>query len=137
MKLRSGKIFPPIPKTMPLVLESELEARLQEFKQLFSGNPAHAKELLEIISEAVTIEWRWPIREKIEEIYHDNELPNGTAPFRRAAGFLANLVMGVEEVYAKNNIVPEYRDIIQERIKSFDLETPLLGIMEDNNMELL
>lgn len=116
MKLRSGKILPSREYKLPEKLDNLLETRLQKFKTLFSDNPEHAKELLKIISKSKSIEIRFDIREKIEEVYDIND-PEKINPLMGAAGDIAWLLVGS----------PQYHDIIEKRIKNFDLETPLLG----------
>jgi hypothetical protein len=116
MKLKSGKIL----STFPSKLDKKLDAMLQDFKVLFSDNPKHAKELLDIISEIDSIGYRFVLRGKIEEVYDVNNLKK-TTPLMESAGELAWLLV--------DN--PIYHDIIETRIKNFDLETPLLGNMED------
>lgn len=117
MKLRSGKTL----STLPSKLNNELETKLQEFKKTFAENPKHAKELLNIISEAWNGGVRFEIRDKIEEVYNNNEIPGGTGDLMGAAGELAWVLV----------FNPNYHDIISERIQTFDLEMPLLGNMEE------
>ncbi len=116
IQLRSGKVLPPRPSKLPEELNEILETRLQKFKELFSANPKHAKELLKIISIAQTIEIRFNIREKVQEVYDENN-PSKTNPLLGAAGDVAWTL-----VYN-----PQYRDLIKIKINNFDLETPILG----------
>lgn len=126
MKLRSGKELPIRHSQLPEDLDDLLETRLQNFKILFSDNPQHAKELLHIISGSYSISCHFSMREKIEEIY-DNTNPKKINPLMGGAGALMTLIVNE----------PEYHDLIEKRIKHYDLESPLLGDVEDNNnMEL-
>lgn len=127
MKLRSGKVK----GTLPKKLDDKLEDSLERFKEAFSDNPEHAKKLLNIIGSSKGIESRAYISRTINEAYNDNELPVGTSPLLSTAGDLMLLVIGKNTFYKKNHIEPIYHDIIQSRIENFDLETPLLGDMEE------
>jgi hypothetical protein len=134
MKLRSGKVLPTRHSALPPVLEEELETRLQEFKTLISGNKQHAKELLNIITKYICMDDRMLIREKIEEVYDINLLE--THSLMRASGYLARLLFGNSSFYREHYIEPEYHDLIQARMKGFELETPLLGSDEISMGEL-
>lgn len=125
MKLRSGKVIVCKPSKLPKEVDDILEHRLQNFKKLFSGNKEHAKELLKTINKAQNIEIRFDIKEKIEEVYNKNN-PEEINPLLEAAG-------SVSRVLIYN---PEYRDIIKTKIKSFDLEIPILGSDEHLTEEL-
>ncbi|CAB4124085.1 hypothetical protein UFOVP51_10 [uncultured Caudovirales phage] len=120
MKLRSGKELPPLIDKLPEDLSNILEIRLQNFKKSFAGNIQHAKELLKIISKAISIEIRFNIRDKIEEVYDINN-PEKINPLMAVAGDLSQVL-----IYS-----PKYHDLIEERIKNFDLETPLIGNIEE------
>lgn len=119
MKLRSGKVIDH--RKLPKKLENELESDLQNFKTAFSANLKHAKELLEVISEAQSIAARVPIRNKIDEAYDYNIRPGGTGDLEGAATKLACTLI----------FHPRYHDIIETRIKEYDLETPLAGNVEE------
>ena len=123
MKLRSGRELPERIDKLPEDLDSLLEDRLQEFKTLFSNNPQHANELLKIISKAISIEIRFAIRDKLEEITdpQDRNTIIKRDTESEVAGSLARVL-----IYN-----PQYHDIIEDRIKNFDLETPLLGNVEE------
>lgn len=119
MKLRSGKTL----SILPSKLNNELETKLQEFKKTFAENPEHAKELLNIISEAWNGGIRFEIRDKIEEI---------TDPQDRNTIIKRNIEEGAAGELAWILVLnPNYHDIISERIQTFDLEMPLLGNMEE------
>jgi hypothetical protein len=124
MKLRSGKIL----TTFPSKLNNELETRLQNFKIVFTDNPKHAKELLDVISEVWNWDFRFAIRDKLAEITDPQD--RNTIIKRNieegAAGELACLLVGN----------PQYHDIIEKRIKDYALEAPLLGSIEENNIEM-
>jgi hypothetical protein len=135
MKLRSGKILPspPIvvsrlkPSVLPEALDNDLKNDLQCFKTLFSSNPKHAKELLDIISQAQDGGIRFAIRDKMEEITDPRDPNMDDATYTKkatqhgAAGDLACLLI----------LNPQYHDIISERIQTFELETPLLGTIDE------
>lgn len=126
MKLRSGKVLPTRIDRLPEDLDNLLETRLQEFKKMFSDNPQHAKELLKTISKAKNGDARVYISSKVEEAYDPNLIE--THSLLRTAGELLRCL-----IYN-----PEYHDLIEDRIKNYDLELSLLGNVEDNNsMELL
>jgi hypothetical protein len=129
MKLRSGKIIRSSPRELPKELNDELETELQNFKKLFSNNKKHAKEVLKIITKASSINSRVDIREKIEEAYNEDE--SDISSLQGAAGDLAWLIIGNSSFYKEHNIIPKYHDLIQARIQNFDLETPILGEVED------
>ncbi|MCI4437199.1 MAG: hypothetical protein JHC33_10380 [Ignisphaera sp.] len=135
MKLRSGKMLKSRVDTLPKKLEDELEADLENFKTLFSGNLQHAKELLNLISTCRYTDHRVLVSEKVGEGYDLNK-PVETTKFLRAAGELMRLVIGSSSFYRENNIEPEYYDIMRTKVKNFDLEIPILGNIEENNMGL-
>lgn len=116
MELRSGKVLPSRPSKLPDEINNILETDLQKFKTSFAANPKHAKELLKIISIAQTIEIRFNIREKVQEVYDKNN-PSEINPLLNAAG-------SVSQALIYN---PKYRDLIKTKILNFDLETPILG----------
>ena len=124
MKLRSGKTL----STLPSKLNNELETRLQNFKIVFTDNPEHAKELLDVISDVWNWDFRFAIRDKLAEITDPQD--RNTIIKRNieegAAGELACLLVGN----------PQYHDIIEKRIKDYALEAPLLGSIEENNIEM-
>jgi hypothetical protein len=124
MKLRSGKVLPIRVDKLPEDLDNLLEARLHEFKTMFSNNPQHAKELLNLISKCKSRDNRIDVRQKVAEGYDENELE--TVPLTAAAGGLMRLVVGNYE----------YHNLIQTRMKGFDLEIPLLGSDEISMGEL-
>lgn len=125
MQLRSGKVLPSRISTLPEKISDILETRLQKFKELFSDNPQHAKELLKIISKAQNPEIRFDITKKVEEVYDRNN-PSKINPLLGAAG-------DVSRVLIYN---PQYRDLIKIKINNFDLETPILGSDEPLTEEL-
>jgi hypothetical protein len=116
IKLRSGKELPPLIDKLPEEIQTILQERLQNFKVLFSDDKQHAKELLKIISKAISSEIRFNIRDKIEEVYDINNIEK-INPLRASAGELASVL-----IYC-----PKYHDLIEERINNFDLESDLLG----------
>ena len=128
MQLRSGKVLPSYPDRLPETLSNELETKLQNFKMLFLGDLQHAKELLEVISNAYSINARFSIRDKIEEIYDKNSVE--TSKLMGIAGDLAWFLVN-------NN---QYHKIIAITIRNFDLTTqvedtdilPLIGGVIEN-----
>jgi hypothetical protein len=120
MKLRSGRELPERIDKLPQNLDNLLKDRLQEFKKMFSGNPEHGKELLHIISQSRSISSRFSITDKVEEIYDINN-PEKINPLLRVAGALMVLVINE----------PKYHDLIHVRMENFDLETNLLGNVEE------
>ena len=125
MKLRSGKVVKFTGGILPKKINDKLETSLQKFKELFSDNPQHAKELLKISSKAQTTEIRFYISKKVHEVSDKND-PSKTNPLLAAAGNVAwDLVFN-----------PDYRDAIIKKINNFDLETPILGSDESLTEEL-
>jgi len=135
MKLRSGKELPARIDRLPKDLDNLLKTRLQEFKTLFSGNPQHAKELLNLISKCKSRDNRVDVSEKVAEEYDINK-PIEITPLMVAAADLMRLLVGNSSFYRDHHIEPEYHDLIQARMKGFDLETPLLGSDEISMEEL-
>ena len=120
MKLRSGKVIPYGVHELPKELNDVLKQRLQKFKEASHTHPQHAKELLEIIKDSWSIESRFPIRDKIYEVYDPNNL-KATIPLQGAAGDLAWFLVGH----------PEYRNLIQNQMEIFDLNVSVLGNIEE------
>jgi len=128
MQLRSGKVLPSYPDRLPETLSNELETKLQNFKILFLGNLQHAAELLKVISNSYNIDARFPIRDKIEEIYDKNSAE--TAKLMGAAGDLAWFLVDNHQ----------YHKIIATTIRNFDLTAstedtdilPLIGGITEN-----
>lgn len=122
MKLRSGKVVSKLPPKLSVLekIDKELEYMLQFFKAQTSENPKHARELLDLIGESNNAGYKYIIRSKIAEVYRDDF--DKTGPI----GGVATKICGLA-----NREYPQYHDYIEERIKAFDLESPLLGAMED------
>ena len=106
MKLGSAHVKDQLPEA----LEKKLQEEMQTFKQVFSGNKQHAKELLEIISKAHNDAVRFDISDKIHEIADPNDA--GTNFLMGAAGGLACTLI----------FNPEFHDIIQNKIENFSIE---------------
>lgn len=125
MKLRSGRELPERIDKLPVNLENLLETKLHEFKTLFSNNLQHAYELLKLISKCKYRDHRIDVREKVAQMYDENN-PATTAPLMRTAGDLMRLVIGNYQ----------YHEIIVKRMNNFDLEVDLeadlLGNIEEN-----
>lgn len=124
MKLRSGKMLtPPAPLSEEAKLDKlikRVEFMLQYYKAVTSDNPKHARELLDIISEANNAGFGYIITSKIEKAYDDNN--EKTLSLKGVAGrFLGLLVFEY----------PQYHDVLEAKMKNFDLETPLTGEAEE------
>ena len=131
MKLRSGKVLKYNMDTLPQKLATKLENSLQGFKELFNSNREHAKELLTIINNSRGLNDRFVIRDKIEEIQKDNKLSEKKVlVLNNIVAELRWLVIGNSDFYKQNNIEPIYKNIIQDKIENFNLESSLLGDME-------
>lgn len=130
IKLRSGKVIVSKPSKLPKKLNDVLEENLQNFKTLFSGNPQHAKELLNLISKCKYKDNRSDVSDKIEEEYGLMGASE-TAPLFMVAGELMRLELGYSIFYKELDIEPKYYDLIKSRYKNFDLETPVVGEVED------
>lgn len=128
MKLRSGKVLNPLPGK----LGEEVETKLQIFRTLFSGNPQHAKELLSMIIQFskpdTCFRTRFLLSDKIEEVYHDSNIPGGVGSLLKASGDLMWLLTGYSDFYKENHIQYDYHNVIQER---FEVELSLLGNVEE------
>jgi hypothetical protein len=107
MKLGSAHVKDQLPEA----LEKDLQEKMQTFKQMFSGNKQHAKELLEIISNAKTDGARFDISDKVHEISSAQD-PEKTNPLLGAAGHLTWILV--------DNV--DYYDIIQEKIENLSVE---------------
>lgn len=122
MKLRSGKIlfkeFPPKLDVLDKLVRT-IELMLQDFKTMTSENPKHARELLDLISQSNNSAYGYAITGKITEAYDNNEK---TMPLRFLTGKLFGLMVFE---------YPQYHDIMEAKIKNFDLETTLTGEMEE------
>lgn len=124
MKLRSGKILtPPPPLSESAKIEKlvkKVEFMLQYYKAVTSDNPKHARELLDIISEANNGAYSYIITSKIKKAYDDNN--EKTIPLKSVSGRLLGLLVFE---------YPQYHDILELKLKGFDLETPLAGETEE------
>ena len=127
MKLRSGKI---LDYSLPIELKEELQIRLERFKELFSANLKHAKELLYMISHTIIIDERFQIIDNIM-----NEYGNSPAVFPRlaeSAGALLLLITGKSDFYKDHHIEPNYHKLIKNTMEHFDLDSPVLGDIGEN-----
>jgi hypothetical protein len=70
--------------------------------------------LINIIVSAKSINVRFAIRQKIDEI-----IPEYNGGYMASVGELACLIIGKGEVYRDNNIRPIYRETIAKNIEDF------------------
>lgn len=120
MKLRSGKILAEPVFELPENLDALVDECLQDFKAASLSNTQHAKELLNLISKTKSLEYRFCIKAKIAELYDINKPENATLP--GAAGLIARLLTEY----------PMYHDLLEKKIKNFDLESPLIGDLTED-----
>ncbi|MEN9917692.1 MAG: hypothetical protein RL662_128 [Bacteroidota bacterium] len=130
MKLRSGKEL----SALPAKLNKHLEELLEDFKMVFSDNPHHAKELLDLISNCTSYDDRFAIRDKIEEAYDPHTLPRGTDGHEQVAGGLSRIVVGYPYYHAI--IIAKMEPLYWELFTLENTEAPLLGSVEENNIEM-
>ncbi len=116
IKLRSGRAL----NTFPYNLDRKLAIMLQDYKGMTSEDSKHARELLDIISESDNVGYRFIIAKKTEEVYSPHNLEKIT-PIMGVTGALAHLLIDY----------PQYHDVLAEKMKNFDLETPLAGNIEE------
>jgi hypothetical protein len=130
MKLRSGKVL----SALPAKLDKKLEELLEDFKMVFLGNPHHARELLELISNCTSYDDGRSITDKIREVYDPHTLSRGTDGHEQIAGHLAWIV--VENPCYFAIIIAKMEPLYRELFTLEDAEAPLLGSVEENNIEM-